>query len=368
MPTRMTKAKKIDQKVTVGPDTEETVFELGKGNDVLTFEGSTNFDLVLDGGTGFDVFKYKLSGLAVFVAGDGVFVFTNDGVNTFVTSGFERIVALEADAVVQGSEGADNVLSDRGSDQIDALGGNDIAKTGRGADVLLGGEGDDFLAPGRGEDTVDGGAGRDTISYAGRVGANGSGVIVDLDLELAQDTGGDIDTVTLIENVRGSRLDDTLRGDDAANTLWGGTGDDTLRGRGGEDLLRGQGGADRLLGGGQNDRLFGGGGEDTLRGGSGADVLNGGAGDDILSGDAGADIFVFAAGARGARDVITDFEDGVDLLDVSALGIGVGDKLTIRSTATPDGGVEISDGKGLEIVLIGFDVANLGGDDFIFAG
>lgn len=368
MPKRTSKSKKIDQKVTVGPDTEETVFELGTGNDVLAFEGSTNFDLVLDGGPGFDTFKYGLSGLAVFVVGDGVFVFTNDGVNTFVTSGFERIVALEADAVVQGSESTDNVLSDRGNDQIDALGGDDIARTGRGPDVLLGGEGDDLLAPGRGEDTVDGGAGRDTISYAGRVGANGTGVIVDLDLELAQDTGGDIDTVTGIENARGSRLDDTLRGDEAANTLWGGAGDDTIRGRAGEDVLRGQGGADRLLGGAQGDRLFGGGGEDTLRGGTGADVLNGGAGGDILSGGGGADVFVFAAGARDARDVITDFEDGVDLLDVSALGIGVGDNLTIRSTAEPGGGVAILDGNGLEIVLVGFDVVDLGADDFIFAG
>ncbi len=90
---------------------------------------------------------------------------------------------------------------------------------------------------------------------------------------------------------------------------------DTLSGLGGNDVLNGAGGNDTLNGGLGNDRLLGSTGADRMLGGAGKDVLIGGAGNDVLIGGTGADRFVFAAG--GQRDVITDFTDGVDKIDLS---------------------------------------------------
>jgi len=96
--------------------------------------------------------------------------------------------------------------------------------------------------------------------------------------------------------------------------LDGGTDDDRLFGRAGNDRLEGGEGDDSLRGGSGTDQLFGGDGEDVLYGGIGRDTLTGGA---------DADRFVFAATAEtpaGAnRDVITDFEKGLDLIDLSRI-------------------------------------------------
>ena len=94
---------------------------------------------------------------------------------------------------------------------------------------------------------------------------------------------------------------------------------DDLRGAAGDDVLDGGGGSDRLTGGAGADVLWGRMGNDMLYGGAGRDVLVGGRGVDTLSGGADADRFVFFAettvSAR-AIDRITDFERGVDLIDL----------------------------------------------------
>ena len=72
--------------------------------------------------------------------------------------------------------------------------------------------------------------------------------------------------------------------------------------------------ADDILRGGQgDDRLLGGAGEDTLVGGHGRDTLTGGA---------DADVFRFTRAAespKGKADLITDFEVGLDVINLSAL-------------------------------------------------
>lgn len=55
-------------------------------------------------------------------------------------------------------------------------------------------------------------------------------------------------------------------------------------------------------------------------GGAGGDRLIGGIGNDTLTGNGGADTFVFTPTDLGAN-TITDFQDGTDRLDVSALVI-----------------------------------------------
>lgn len=82
-----------------------------------------------------------------------------------------------------------------------------------------------------------------------------------------------------------------------------------------------------------DDRLLGSAVADTLQGGGGADWLHDGAGSDVLTGGAGADVFVFAR--DGALDRISDFEDGVDRIDLSDWGrIYSRDALTITATST----------------------------------
>ena len=107
------------------------------------------------------------------------------------------------------------------------------------------------------------------------------------------------------------------------------TGIDEVRGTSGADtfifaaatgniLVTLLGGADKVSGGDGNDVQLGGGGNDTMDGGGGADWLNGQAGTDSLTGGVGADSFVFGdlteMGTGAARDVITDFVHGQDIL------------------------------------------------------
>lgn len=92
-----------------------------------------------------------------------------------------------------------------------------------------------------------------------------------------------------------------IRGNNKDNVISGTNGDDVIEGRGGFDILSG------------ND------GNDTINGGDGDDILIGGAGDDVLTGGNGADIFV--VDANSDTITITDFENGVDRIDIQAFNI-----------------------------------------------
>ncbi|APU29984.1 hemolysin-type calcium-binding protein [Ectopseudomonas alcaliphila JAB1] len=93
------------------------------------------------------------------------------------------------------------------------------------------------------------------------------------------------------------------------------------------DTLLGSEGSDVLLGLGGNDTLHGLGGNDRLEGGNGNDTLIGGKGNDILIGGAGNDTFVWNADDRGGNyhDIVKDFGNGADKLDLSQLLVGVSD-------------------------------------------
>lgn len=93
------------------------------------------------------------------------------------------------------------------------------------------------------------------------------------------------------------------------------------------DTLLGSEGSDVLLGLGGNDTLHGLGGNDRLEGGNGNDTLIGGKGNDILIGGAGNDTFVWNADGRGGNyhDIVKDFGNGADKLDLSQLLVGVSD-------------------------------------------
>lgn len=104
------------------------------------------------------------------------------------------------------------------------------------------------------------------------------------------------------------------------DTMTGGSGDDYFDGLNGDDLLEGG------LG---NDTLIGDIGADRLHGGGGADELIGGFDGDILTGGLGKDRFVYRSSNDGG-DTITDFDNGDDVIDLTALGISGGmDDLSI---------------------------------------
>ena len=98
-----------------------------------------------------------------------------------------------------------------------------------------------------------------------------------------------------------------------------------------------------VTGGTGNDTVTGGNAGDTLSGGGGTDTLAGGAGQDTLTGDAGADVFSFTVansqGAINLADLITDFADGVDIIDITGVADFNGDfasnflDLTVDQTA-----------------------------------
>lgn len=147
-----------------------------------------------------------------------------------------------------------------------------------------------------------------------------------------------------VDHIFGHGGGDILFGDLGDDLLDGGQGDDDLRGGGGNDQMQGGAGADLLRGGTGLDNLSGGFGNDDLRGGGGVDALSGDRGNDQLVGEAGRDIlfggagndvyigggltaggdgvrdvFVFKsiANGGGGLDVIRDFEDGIDRIDLS---------------------------------------------------
>jgi hypothetical protein len=121
---------------------------------------------------------------------------------------------------------------------------------------------------------------------------------------------------------------DTIYGRGGGDAIGGGIGGDALFGQAGDDVLGGEnitgyiaGGADILFGGSGDDRMFGGDMGDTLVGGHGADTMYGDIDLGIGPFVAHADVFLFLD-ACDTNDVIADFDQGMDLIDLSALYAG----------------------------------------------
>ncbi|MDA7426664.1 M10 family metallopeptidase C-terminal domain-containing protein [Thalassococcus lentus] len=74
-----------------------------------------------------------------------------------------------------------------------------------------------------------------------------------------------------------------------------------------------------IRGSNRDDFLFGSSADELIFGRRGDDTIDAGAGSDTVTGGSGADVFV--VGPDTDRLVITDFEDGIDQIDVSAFGI-----------------------------------------------
>ena len=166
-------------------------------------------------------------------------------------------------------------------------------------------------------------------------------------------TGGDtsgwavrgqiLDPRLVAVDLAGSRVADDLVGTRFGDTMAGGTGNDSLAGAAGDDVL------------------YGGIGGDRLAGEAGNDTLTGGAGLDRLKGGAGLDVFVFASGS--ARDVVTDFADGSDRIDLSAYGFA---NLAAATAHFANVGADCAFTFGVDVLLVrGWSVAQIGAGDLI---
>ncbi len=245
-----------------------------------TFLGTAEADYV-NAGMGDDTVSGGL-GNDFLVGGAGIDTLNGeDGDDTFIGGGGGDIIS--------GGVGNDTANGGDGGDRIDG---------GVGDDSLRGDAGDDFLMGGLGNDALTGGDGLDTADFSGAAGV----VNVNLNSTGAQNTGSGSDTLASIENVIGAGGNDKLTGNALTNVLDGGAGN---------DVISGQAGADTLKGGLGNDSLFGGDGDDFLIGGEGTDTMQG---------NLGADSFVLTSLADSmvgaGRDLISDFEQGSDLIDL----------------------------------------------------
>ena len=177
--------------------------------------------------------------------------------------------------------------------------------------------------------------------------------------------------------VRGGSGADTLDGGNGADYLYGdqgndliraGDGNDVLNGGSGVDTIKGNAGRDAIDGGDNSDFLFGGADADTIKGGNGNDRIMGGRGDDVMTGNAGADIFIFQRYTDD--DVITDFQNNVDKLDLSAYNVNSRNELFSKGGIFSDGSGSIIDltvvgGDGI-IMVEDMSVGDWSASDFIF--
>ncbi|WP_114008010.1 beta strand repeat-containing protein [Cohaesibacter intestini] len=296
--------------------------------------------------------------------------------------------------------------------------GNDIFKDDIGADRMVGGGGNDVYYVDDAGDRVEenDGGGTDLVySYIDFALRDHSQYLENLQLLGTGNTRG-----------TGNGLVNNITGNSGNNVLNGGGGDDTLRGGAGNDIFLDNAGADHMIGGVGNDvyyvdnlgdtiEEYAGGGIDRvfsytsyalrdnsqylenlnllgnqntsgtgnglsntivgnsanniLNGAFGNDVLIGGAGDDAFLDDSGDDRFtggvgndVFIFRNAGEHDVITDFENGVDVIRIGGLGVTTFADIT----HSQQGADTLLSFGGTEVTLLDFDDSLISADDFQF--
>jgi Ca2+-binding RTX toxin-like protein len=257
--------------VTVDLGAGTATGDASTGSDTLSniegVRGSKYNDTLLGGGAGFEFFQ-GMAGDDSIDGGAGADRTDYDRSTAAVTVTLGGLGAGTATGTATGTDTLLNIEGVRGSDFNDVLtGSNEVGIY-------------EFFEGRAGNDTINGGSGTDQVAYQTSTAA----VTVNLTTGTATGTATGTDTLSNIEDVRGSTFNDSITGSTAANKLEGNAGNDTLTGGDGNDTLDGGAGDDRLDGGAGNDQLFGGSGNDTLLGGAGSDFLEGGAGNDSIDG------------------------------------------------------------------------------------
>ena len=354
-----------------GTEFADTIMSLGGVDFVFGGDG----DDIIDGDEGGDVLSGG-NGADTLNGGEGadfsVYLSSGSAVDVNLTTGMGFGGSAEGDVLnsienLIGSLFDDTLTGDMGTNRLDGDAGDDVLNGEGGNDVLLGGEGGD---------TLNGGEGQDLASYFL------SDAAVTINLADGTASGGDAegDTLTSIENILGSNYDDILTGDAGNNVISGVAGDDLLDGGAGADQLNGGEGNDTVTytnsdaavtvnllngqasgGDAEGDRLSS---VENVIGSDYDDVFLSGSTDNIMTGGAGADIFQFLF--TTANDVITDFENGTDLIDLTHLGFSDFAELSSLITDTGDDLV-LTFADGGTITFEGLsDITDLTADDFLF--
>ncbi|MDX1060576.1 calcium-binding protein [Sinorhizobium medicae] len=343
------------------------------GNDVLNGNGGDDTiaggegDDTYDGGTGFDSLSFQ----DAYAAASAIRGISLNATNGVVIDQFGFSETFQNFEEYRGTQFADRMIGSSVDEAFMGLGGRD---------------------------TIDGGAGVDTVRYDRdfQRGAT-KGVSINLTTGVAIDSFGSQDSLTSIENVRGTGFKDTITGNSVSNFLRGFAGTDILNGGAANDVMRGGLGDDTyyvdntgdivdessdsgagldivrsgislslantaavkgnveylvLLGTGAingsgnalNNAMSGNGATNTLNGAAGNDMLDGSLGNDTLIGSAGLDTFYFstALNASSNVDTIVDFvvaDDRIRLEDgIFTAVVGTG-ALTAAQFATNSTGL-----------------------------
>jgi Ca2+-binding RTX toxin-like protein len=354
---------------------------------------------LLEGGNGADVMTGAGGDdtYAISVYKDVIVEAEAAGVDTALVASLRYVLPdnvenLSADnpegVLLVANSGANMVTGGSGADTLVGAAGDDLMAGRAGADLFL-------IAPGEGADVIRDFTANDRLSISGaqfisfaqlkaqfqQVGADavlgftGGGKLVLKDVQVTELTSAQFsldglrtqvaDSAPHVAVYGGTSMGDLLVGSDGADYLDGKTGADVMAGGAGDDsylvddpadrvvenagegvdqvLLRGDSYAldlhveNLIVGGTRSADVQGNAGANRIVGGEGADTIAGGGGADVLTGGDSADVFVYAWYAdRG--DTITDFERGVDSLDMSALVDRTGGSL---STAAVSGGLGV---------------------------
>ncbi len=249
-------------------------------------------------------------------------------------------------ATIKGTNYSDSIYGTAGNDVIYGLAGDDYINGGAGNDTIYGGAGNDDIFGGAGVNDLWGGTGADWFIMSSRTNAASDDWIGDFTFDedridvsawgisdlsqvralMTTDSTGSA-TLNAFYNGYNHFLTvaDVLAGElIASDFVFSNSGAKNVAGTAYADTLFGSRFGDTISGGGGNDQLFGGLGNDTLKGGAGNDELFGGAGRDTMTGGSGFDTFVFdftsESGITAAtRDRIVDFQEDVDLIDLSGI-------------------------------------------------
>jgi len=416
----------------------------GNGNDTL--QGGLGADQLFGEG-GYDRVDYRDSA-------SGVSINLSTGVFSGGSAEGDSLTSIEE---IVGSSHGDTVVAAEGGTTFFGVGGDDSMTGGAGLDRFYGGAGTDTidysasssavlvnLGTGRGQfgdadgdqiveveavigsshndtligssagDSLDGGDGHDRVDYRSSTAG------VSLNLSTGVNTGGTAagDTLTNIEEIVGSNLNDTLTaasdegmivfavngndhimGGNGIDRFYGGNGNDTLQGGLGADQLFGEGGYDRVdyrdsasgvsinlqtsvftggsaegdsltsieevVASSHNDTLvaadsgstfFAVDGNDSLTGGIGVDRFYGGNGNDTLDGGAGNDLL---SGGEGADAFLFHSGWGTDLITDFESGI---DHISFYNTGLSFSDLTIAqDGDDVVISVLAGDSIRLSG-------
>jgi serralysin len=301
----------------------------GNGDDILIGRaGQIGAGEIFDGGAGSDTMRsmgatvdFRLASMS----GIETLQFTRITAETTMNAMFNasQLSGFASNLVLSGSAAQDSVqifAANNGSVDISGWAFNYPAWSLEDYVVYVGDNANETFTGFMGLDIFFGSPGDDVYNGAGAFDFaaylfSPNAVTADLAISGPQVIGGNqgSDTFLNLEGLAGSQLADTLSGDAQANIILG---------LGGNDVILGRFGAD------------------DLRGGDGDDRIDGGNGGDTLLGEAGADTFVYHSLGDGG-DRISDFQSGVDRIELSAAGFGLTAGATV-AFSTIDSGIAVA--------------------------